>query len=177
MKTAVSIPDKVFQQTERLAVRMRKSRSEVYSLALAEYVRAYAPDQVTEAMDCVCAEVGRRATRSCPPQPDGSWSTTSGNLAGDVRWADLPEPTGSGLGFRRPVVVVQRRCAQPQSDRHCHLRAGDEQREMGQRPRKCLFSRLARRGCRRSLSPTSPSLSALTSHCLRTGRGSCPRRR
>jgi len=26
---------------------------------------------------------------------------------GDVCWADLPEPTGSRPGFRRPVVVVQ----------------------------------------------------------------------
>lgn len=26
---------------------------------------------------------------------------------GDVWWADLPEPTGSGPGFRRPVVIVQ----------------------------------------------------------------------
>lgn len=26
---------------------------------------------------------------------------------GDVCWADLPEPTGSGPGHRRPVVVVQ----------------------------------------------------------------------
>src|SRR4051812_24819503 len=26
---------------------------------------------------------------------------------GDVWWADLPEPTGSGPGLRRPVVVVQ----------------------------------------------------------------------
>ena len=26
---------------------------------------------------------------------------------GDVWWADLPEATGSGPGFRRPVVVVQ----------------------------------------------------------------------
>ena len=26
---------------------------------------------------------------------------------GDVWWADLPEPTGSGPGVRRPVVVVQ----------------------------------------------------------------------
>lgn len=27
---------------------------------------------------------------------------------GDVWWADVPEPSGSGPGFRRPVVVVQR---------------------------------------------------------------------
>lgn len=26
---------------------------------------------------------------------------------GDIWWADLPEPSGSGPGFRRPVVVVQ----------------------------------------------------------------------
>ena len=26
---------------------------------------------------------------------------------GDVCWASLPDPTGSGPGFRRPVVVVQ----------------------------------------------------------------------
>ena len=26
---------------------------------------------------------------------------------GDVFWASLPEPTGSGPGFTRPVVVVQ----------------------------------------------------------------------
>lgn len=25
---------------------------------------------------------------------------------GDIWWADLPEPSGSGPGFRRPVVVV-----------------------------------------------------------------------
>lgn len=26
---------------------------------------------------------------------------------GDIWWADLPDPTGSRPGFRRPVVVVQ----------------------------------------------------------------------
>jgi mRNA interferase MazF len=26
---------------------------------------------------------------------------------GDVWWADLPAPSGSGPGFRRPVIVVQ----------------------------------------------------------------------
>ena len=26
---------------------------------------------------------------------------------GEVWWADLPEPAGSGPGFRRPLVVVQ----------------------------------------------------------------------
>ena len=26
---------------------------------------------------------------------------------GQIWWADLPDPTGSGPGFRRPVVIVQ----------------------------------------------------------------------
>lgn len=26
---------------------------------------------------------------------------------GDIWWAELPEPVGSGPGFRRPVIVIQ----------------------------------------------------------------------
>lgn len=58
MKTAVSIPDNVFKKAERLARRLKKSRSELFSNALSEYVARHAPDHVTEAMDKVCAEVG-----------------------------------------------------------------------------------------------------------------------
>jgi metal-responsive CopG/Arc/MetJ family transcriptional regulator len=58
MRTTVSIPDEVFAEAERRARHLKKSRSEVYSLALAEYVARHAPDRVTEAMDRVAAEVG-----------------------------------------------------------------------------------------------------------------------
>ena len=58
MKTAVSIPDEVFAKAERLARRMKKSRSELFSNALTEYLARHAPDQVTEAMNQVCDEVG-----------------------------------------------------------------------------------------------------------------------
>jgi predicted transcriptional regulator len=61
MKTAVSIPDEVFEQAERLARRMKRPRSEVYSRALAEYVARHAPDRVTEAMNRTLAEVNERA--------------------------------------------------------------------------------------------------------------------
>ncbi len=57
MKTAVSIPDEVFAQVERLARRAGKSRSEVFSEALREYVARHAPDEVTEGMDRVCERV------------------------------------------------------------------------------------------------------------------------
>ena len=53
MKTAVSIPDDVFEQAETLAHRAKRSRSEVYARALSEYIARHAPDRVTEAMDRV----------------------------------------------------------------------------------------------------------------------------
>jgi antitoxin MazE6 len=58
MKTAVSIPDPVFEDAERLAQRMKKSRSQLYSEALADYVAHHSPDEVTAAMDSVLAAVG-----------------------------------------------------------------------------------------------------------------------
>ena len=57
MKTAVSIPDEVFERVEQLARKARRSRSEVFSAALKEYVARHAPDEVTEAMNRVCDEV------------------------------------------------------------------------------------------------------------------------
>lgn len=60
MKTAVSIPDDVFARAERLARRARRSRSELFSAALSEYVARHAPDEVTEAMNRVCEQVGHQ---------------------------------------------------------------------------------------------------------------------
>jgi metal-responsive CopG/Arc/MetJ family transcriptional regulator len=58
MKTAVSIPDEVYRGAERLARRAKKSRSRLYGEALREYLARHAPDEVTEAMNRACAEVG-----------------------------------------------------------------------------------------------------------------------
>jgi antitoxin MazE6 len=58
MKTAVSIPDDVFQKVERLARKARKSRSEVFSAALREYVARHSPDEVTTTINDVCARLG-----------------------------------------------------------------------------------------------------------------------
>jgi metal-responsive CopG/Arc/MetJ family transcriptional regulator len=58
MKTAVSIPDDVFEGAERLARQTKKSRSRLFSDAVKEYVARHAPDDVTVAMDQVCAELG-----------------------------------------------------------------------------------------------------------------------
>ncbi len=61
MKTAVSIPDSVFEEAERLARRTKRSRSEVYCRALAEYVARHAADRVTEAMDRALDEINEPA--------------------------------------------------------------------------------------------------------------------
>jgi predicted transcriptional regulator len=57
MKTAVSVPDLVFRSAERLARQLKKSRSQLYSEALAEYVARRAPDGVTEAYDRLAREI------------------------------------------------------------------------------------------------------------------------
>lgn len=62
MKTAVSIPDEVFERAERLARRTRKSRSEVFSAALKEYVARHEPDEITEAFNDVCEKVGEQVS-------------------------------------------------------------------------------------------------------------------
>lgn len=59
MKTAVSVPDDLFERVDRLAKRSRRSRSEVYSAALREYVARHAPDEVTAGLDAVIADVGQ----------------------------------------------------------------------------------------------------------------------
>jgi len=58
MKTAVSIPDQVYERAERLARRTRKSRSRLFSDALEEYLSRHAPEEVTEAMDRACDAIG-----------------------------------------------------------------------------------------------------------------------
>ena len=58
MKTAVSIPEDVFERAERLARRTKKSRSRLFSDAVREYVARHGTEEVTEAMNRVCEEVG-----------------------------------------------------------------------------------------------------------------------
>ncbi len=60
MKTAISVPDDVFAEAERYARKTGKSRSQLYSEALRQYLLRHAPDAVTAAMNEVCAKVGQQ---------------------------------------------------------------------------------------------------------------------
>ena len=58
MKTAISIPDDVFEAAERWARRTERSRSQLFSDALRECLARHTSDDVTEAMNRVCIDVG-----------------------------------------------------------------------------------------------------------------------
>jgi hypothetical protein len=60
MKTAISVPDEVFESAEHLAKHLKMSRSELYSRAVAEFVSRHSPDEVTASFDRVCAAVADR---------------------------------------------------------------------------------------------------------------------
>lgn len=57
MKTAVSIPDELFDKAEALARKSGKSRSQLYQEALAEYLLRRDSRRVTQAMDDALAEI------------------------------------------------------------------------------------------------------------------------
>lgn len=57
MKTAVSLPDEVFEKAERLASRLKVSRSELYARALQDYVCRHSPEAITDAYDQICSEL------------------------------------------------------------------------------------------------------------------------
>jgi len=63
MKTAISLPKDVFEKAERLAIRAGKSRSQIYSEALREYVARHSPDEITEALDRIIEENGQPEER------------------------------------------------------------------------------------------------------------------
>ncbi|MBW4544713.1 MAG: hypothetical protein KME25_09770 [Symplocastrum torsivum CPER-KK1] len=56
MKTAISIPDPLFEAAEQFAKRVGLSRSELYAVALREYLQAHKQDQLTKQLDAVYAD-------------------------------------------------------------------------------------------------------------------------
>lgn len=53
MKTAISIPDAVFEAAEQLAQQQGVSRSELYVQAIRKYVEEHRTDQITERLDAL----------------------------------------------------------------------------------------------------------------------------
>jgi metal-responsive CopG/Arc/MetJ family transcriptional regulator len=56
MKTAVSIPDKLFRSADALAKRLGMSRSQLYATALADFMSRRQSQQVKERLDAIYGE-------------------------------------------------------------------------------------------------------------------------
>lgn len=61
MKTAVSVPNEVYKQAEELARRTGRTRSEIYSTALRDYLAHHQAVPVTAAMDEALDEIDPQA--------------------------------------------------------------------------------------------------------------------
>jgi metal-responsive CopG/Arc/MetJ family transcriptional regulator len=78
MKTAISIPDKIYRAAERLSRRLKKSRSRVYAEAITEYVARHDPDAVTQAINRVCEAIDT--------SPDPAISAAARRRLESVEW-------------------------------------------------------------------------------------------
>jgi hypothetical protein len=58
MKTAISIPDNLFEAAEKVARRLGISRSELYQRAIARYLERQGGDIVRERLDAVYGSPG-----------------------------------------------------------------------------------------------------------------------
>jgi predicted transcriptional regulator len=56
MKTAISLPNEVFEAAEHLAQELGVSRSRLYASAVAEFVARHRSDDVTERLNAVYRE-------------------------------------------------------------------------------------------------------------------------
>ena len=60
MKTAISVPDALFESADALAERLGVSRSRLYQSALAEYLAKHQARKVSERLDAVYAKRSSR---------------------------------------------------------------------------------------------------------------------
>jgi len=56
MKTAISIPDPIFNEAEGLAHRLGISRSQLYAKAVAEYTKLRRTENITEILNKIYSE-------------------------------------------------------------------------------------------------------------------------
>ena len=57
MKTAISIPNSVYEAAQRLAARLGISRSELYARAVETFVKRHENENLTSRINQVCAKI------------------------------------------------------------------------------------------------------------------------
>jgi metal-responsive CopG/Arc/MetJ family transcriptional regulator len=56
MKTAISIPDPIFQAAENMAKRLGMSRSELFTVAMSKYMKEHKYQNVTESLNKIYSQ-------------------------------------------------------------------------------------------------------------------------
>ena len=78
MKTAISVPDDVFEEADRLAQRLGKSRSQLYTEAMIEFLSRHDPHTITKRLNEVLDSIS---------EPDDRFVTeTSRSILEKVEW-------------------------------------------------------------------------------------------
>jgi hypothetical protein len=88
VKTAISLPDDLFQKAERVAARLKVSRSELYARALAAYLREHDGDRITHEIDRVLRSEPTRLDPVLARVQAASLGPDEGALED---WVDLPD--------------------------------------------------------------------------------------
>ena len=78
MKTAISIPDRIFRAAERAAKRQKLSRSRFYAQAVEAYLKTQQSERVTEALNAVYG------TESSELEPD--LAAAASRLLAEEKW-------------------------------------------------------------------------------------------
>jgi len=88
MKTAISLPDPLFEEAERVAARLGLSRSELYARAIARFVREQSGDAITEAINRVVQDLPSALDPVLARLQAASLATDEGGLED---WVSLPK--------------------------------------------------------------------------------------
>ncbi len=78
MKTAISIPNEIFQAAEQHAQHVGKSRSQLFTEAMVEYLERHTPDEITRLLNETIATID--------PGDDPFISKASHNILGQSEW-------------------------------------------------------------------------------------------
>lgn len=78
MKTAISVPEEVFEEAERLSARLAKSRSQLFTDAMREYLARHDPESVTERLNEVVDDLS--------PTEDRFVTATARSVLERVEW-------------------------------------------------------------------------------------------
>lgn len=89
MKTAVSLPDPLFEEAERVAARLGLSRSELYARAIGRFVREQSGDAITEAINRVVQKLPLTLDPVLARLQAASLANDEG---GFEEWVNVPKP-------------------------------------------------------------------------------------